>query len=66
MATINEEYIRNIVLDMFRNSEIQVESYINEGNYSTELVTRIATNDGKDGLYEILAEYREDITDELK
>lgn len=55
-----KQNIRNTVLEMIKDGGLQVETYIDVGNYRTELVTRIATNEDEHG-YGELVENREEI-----
>lgn len=57
---MTDDRIRQVVLDMVKDGGLQVETYINRGNYEDELVTVIGTNLGELG-YEKITETREKI-----
>lgn len=57
---ILKQVIRETVLEMIKDGGLQIETYIDVGDYRTEVVTVIATNEGEYG-YEKLVQNREEI-----
>jgi hypothetical protein len=57
---MDKETVKQIVIDMIKESEIIVETFVVKGNYKTELVTVVGTNLGEGG-YTMLKKNRDEI-----